>query len=241
MVYYLCLYSKVSAIEIKIGGEYMQGIKRVPLNAIIIMAMIIMSIVSFSHFFGLKIAGVSVIIGVVFFFITKAYEKQLYRDSGFDIKAIGANLKDKKIWIWIVLPLIMDAVCFLIAKLFLPEYIAHVLERTESILSFDKIILLVFQLAVLAIGEEIAWRAFFQKQLSKTLSIIPVLVISSVLFAFGHLSAGNVNIVIYDVFFIFINSILYGIIFYKSKNAWISAISHFIANLFSIIIVLMYL
>ncbi|HBC29880.1 MAG TPA: CPBP family intramembrane metalloprotease, partial [Clostridiales bacterium] len=43
-------------------------------------------------------------------------------------------------------------------------------------------------------------------------------------------------IVTYDIFFVFINSILYGIIFYKSKNAWISAISHFAANLFSVIV-----
>lgn len=43
-------------------------------------------------------------------------------------------------------------------------------------------------------------------------------------------------IVAYDISFVFINSILYGIIFYKTNNAWISAISHFIANLFSVIV-----
>ncbi len=82
---------------------------------------------------------------------------------------------------------------------------------------------------------------FFQNQLSKALPIIPALLITSALFALGHLAEGNTIIVIYDIFFIFINSILYGIIFHKSNNAWISAIAHFIANVFSIIILLFFL
>jgi uncharacterized protein len=212
-------------------GQVMKDIKRLPF-----IAMIIMAVISFSNLSGVKIAGVSVIIGIVFFFVNKAYEKLTFENSGLDMKAIRTNFKDRKIWLWVVLPLIMDAVSISIAKIFLPEYIEHVLGRTEIFISFDKVVLMIFQLAVLALGEEIAWRAFFQKQLNKAFSIIPVLLISSVLFAIGHFNPGNVTIVIYDIFFIFINSILYGIIFYKSKNAWISAISHFGANLFSVIV-----
>ncbi len=198
----------------------------------------IMAVISFSNLFGLKVSGASVVIGVIFFFVNKFYEKQPFQDSGLDMKSIGNDLKDKGIWFWVILPLIMDAVSIIIAKIFLPEYIEHVLARTEIFISFDKVILMVFQLAILALGEEIAWRAFFQKQLNKAFSIIPVLLISSILFAIGHFSQGNSVIVVYDILFVFINSILYGIIFYKSNNAWVSAISHFIANLFSIIVLL---
>lgn len=212
-------------------GEEMKSIKRMPL-----IAMIIMVIISFSNLLGFNIAGISVLIGVTFFFINKALEKQSFEDSGLNIRAVGANLKDKKIWIWIMLPLIMDAVSIGISKLFLPEYIEHVLARTEAFVTFDNALLLIFQLIVLALGEEIAWRAFFQNQLNKTLPITPVLLITSVLFALGHLAESSAIIVIYDIFFIFINSILYGIVFHKSKNAWISAISHFTANLFSVIV-----
>lgn len=212
----------------------MHDIKRIPLIAIAIMV-----VVSFSNLFGLNIAGISVLIGVIFFFINKASEKQPFQGSGLDIKEIGTNFKDRKIWIWVALPLIMDVVSIAISKLFLPEYIEHVLARTEIFLSFDKVILLVFQLVILALGEEIAWRAFFQKQLTKALPLVPVLLISSVLFAFGHLAKGNNIIVIYDIFFVFINSILYGIIFYKTDNAWISAISHFSANLLSIVVLVL--
>lgn len=198
--------------------------------------MIIMGILSFSNLIGLKIAGMSVIIGVIFFFINKITEKQSDKESGLDISSIKTHFKDKSIWLWVALPLIMDAVSITISKLFLPEYIEHVLARTEIFVSFDKAVIMVVQLIILALGEEIAWRAFFQKQLNKALPIMHTLLISSILFAIGHFTKGNTIIVIYDVFFVFINSILYGIIFYKSNNAWVSTISHFIANLFSVIV-----
>lgn len=67
-------------------------------------AMAAITIVSFANFFNLTIgenlgfAGVGVIIGVAFFFITKTVEKQPYEGSGFNIRAIPENLKDKKNW-----------------------------------------------------------------------------------------------------------------------------------------------
>ena len=212
----------------------MQNIKKISLIAIILI--ILMTIVSFSNILGLKIAGLAVVVGVVFFFIHKSSEKQPFEGCGLDIGAIRKNFKDKSIWFWMALPIIMDAVAIGISKLLLPEYIDHVLARTEAFVSFDKVLILIIQLAFLALGEEIAWRAFFQKQLNKALPIIPTLLISSSLFAIGHFSQGNAVIVLYDVLFVFINSVLYGIIFHKTNNAWMSAISHFAANLFSIIV-----
>lgn len=209
----------------------MQNIRKVSLIAIILMA-----ILSFSNLLGLKIAGLAVVVGVVFFFVHKVSEKQPFEGSGLDIGAIRINFKNRSILFWMTLPIIMDAVAIAISKLILPEYIEHVLARTETFVSFDKVLILIIQLAFLALGEEIAWRAFFQKQLNKALPIIPTLLISSSLFAIGHFSQGNAVIVLYDVLFVFINSVLYGIIFHKTNNAWMSAISHFAANLFSIIV-----
>lgn len=209
----------------------MQNLRKVSLIAIILMASL-----SFSNLLGLKIAGLAVVVGVVFFFVDKVSEKQPFEGGGLDIGAIRKNFKDKSIWFWMALPIIMDAVAIGISKLLLPEYIDHVLARTEAFVSFDKVLILIIQLAFLALGEEIAWRAFFQKQLNKALPIIPTLLISSSLFAIGHFSQGNAVIVLYDVLFVFINSVLYGIIFHKTNNAWMSAISHFAANLFSIIV-----
>jgi len=54
----------------------MQNIKIIPS-----ITMIIMTILSFSNLLGLKIAGMAVIFGVLFFFINKSCEKQRFRDS----------------------------------------------------------------------------------------------------------------------------------------------------------------
>lgn len=198
-----------------------------------------MTVISVTQLFGMGIAGVSVCLGLAFFFIDKAIRKTPFSKSGLNIRAIGSTLKERKIWLWILLPTVLDALSIALSKLVLPEYIGHVLSRTEMFVSFDNVLFIIFQLALLALGEEIAWRAFFQQQINQYISFMPSLIICSVLFAIGHIASGNPIIVFYDIFFVFLNSIVYGIVFYKSKNAWISAISHFTANLFGIIILVL--
>lgn len=204
------------------------------------LVLIAMVIISFTNLFGLPAAGISNILGVIFFFVAKAAEKRPFAGSGLDITALGQNLKERSIWFWLVMPIVMDGVSIMLARLFLPEYIDHVVARAGIFVSYDApILLLLLQLIFLALGEEIAWRAFFQKELCKVLPLTPVLLISSVLFGIGHLVSGNLAVVVFDVFFVFVNSILYGIIFHKTQNAWASGLSHFAANLFSIIVLVL--
>ena len=129
----------------------------------------------------------------------------------------------------------MNALSIGIALIFLPDYLEHVVSRTEAFLSWNLLFLLIFQLAFFALGEEIAWRAFFQKQLGKMMPIIPALLLTSLLFSFGHIVFASPLVVVYDIFFVFINSVLYGIVFYRTDNAWVSAIAHFLANFSSVV------
>ncbi len=204
-----------------------------------ILALLAMAGISMTQFLGIGIAGVSVFIGISFFFMDRAIHKTPFSERGLHDKAIGSNLTKKKIWIWILLPTLFDALSIAGAILVLPGFIDHVLRRTDIVISFENVFLILVQVIVLAVGEEIAWRAFFQKQLTQWLPIIPSLLITSVLFAIGHIASGDPIIVVYDIFFIFVNSMVYGIIFNISNNAWLSAISHCIANIFSIIVLLL--
>lgn len=208
-----------------------ENLKKLPL-----IVMIVMVILSFTNVFGLNISSATIFVGVAFFFINKAIEKQPMKDSGLNIRAIGTNLKDRKIWIWLVLPIIMDAICVSISYLFLPEYIEFETARAGSFVAIELSIISALQFFVFALGEEIAWRAFFQNQLCKVWSILPVLLSSSLLFALGHFKNGNPVVVAYGLFFIFINSVLYGVIFHKTKNAWVSGIAHFAANMFEVML-----
>lgn len=51
------------------------------------------------------------------------------------------------------------------------------------------------------------------------------------MFAFGHAASGDFALVAYDLVFIIINSVIYGFIYHKTGNLWLSTAAHFIANL----------
>ncbi len=209
------------------------------INPLVFIALSVMTVLSFTNLLGIPASGVSVLVGIVFFFIIKAMRKCSFEESGFDIKSVGRCFTAKpSVLVWMLLPIAANALCVTIALLALPQFLTHVLSRAGEIVSFSNILVMVPQLLILAVGEEIAWRAFFQNELQKRLPLIPSLVITSILFSIGHIASGDTVIVVYDIVFVFINSILYGVVFYKTNNAWLSAISHFAANLFSVIVLL---
>ena len=85
-------------------------------------------------------------------------EKKPMKGSGLDFKSIGEDLKNKRIWIWLVLPIIMDAVC-VILSMCLPEYIN---EMGEQIIILKSKFIILFCFALGKIAESAA------KQISKS-------------------------------------------------------------------------
>lgn len=201
-----------------------------------LIALFTMAALSFSGLVGLPIAGATVLVGVAFFFVDKG--RKPFSECGFDISSIGKAFSDKTIWLWMALPLVMDLVSVALAKLVLPDFTDHVLSRVAVMVSFDQAALMLLQLALFAIGEEIAWRAFFQNQMQRAMPVVPAVLFTSVLFGMGHIADGSIAVILYDVFFVAVNGCLYGILFHKTKNAWVSAIAHFAANLFSVVVLL---
>lgn len=183
----------------------------------------------------LQLASFTLIIGIVAFFVTRKTNDG--KNEGLNHKTILNLLKNKNIIILIFMPMIMNVICLFIAKIFVPEFIEHLTVRTDF-LAFNMIPVLIVELIIAALGEEIAWRAFFQKQLSKILPFVPSLIVSSALFSICHFNQGNSIVVIYDLLFVFINAIFYGIIFKKTDNAFISTIAHFLANLFGTVAIM---
>ncbi len=212
------------------------------LKRITVISIILMVILSLTSLFKINIGGetinlapITLIVGIVSFFVTRKTNENI--NEGLNIKTIFRSLKDKKVILLVLMPVIMNAICFLIATIFVPEFIAHLKSRT-GFLALSRIPILIIELMISALGEEIAWRAFFQKQVSKVLPFIPSLIISSALFSLCHYTKGNLIVVLYDLLFIFINAVFYGIVFKKTDNAYISTIAHFIANLFGTVTIM---
>ena len=176
-----------------------------------------------------SLSGISVLVGLAAYFITAKTNET--RHAGLDIKRFPGQLKDIKLIVLILMPTVMNLITTLIEKAFLPEYAEFLRARVEQMLDPSQIGNTVISLVVLALGEEIAWRAFFQKQTTKLMGFVPSLLVSSALFALGHFTAGKPAIVAYDLAGVFINALFYGIVFKKTDNAWCSWLSHFLANI----------
>ncbi len=187
-----------------------------------------------------KIAGYSVFVGIAFFFITEAVSKTPHAESGLRFHTIAADMKKPGVIAWLLLPGVSAIATSVVGNLiFNGEFVSHVMGRAGSILSFDKAILLIGQVIIAAFGEEIAYRGFF---LGKGMKIFPFwlcAVVSSVVFAAGHIAAGNIGIVLYDVACVFIDSLIFSVIYHKSGNCVISTFSHILGNAVSIVAALL--
>lgn len=178
-----------------------------------------------------QIAGYAIFVGIAFFFIVEAVAKMRGDESGLRFRTVLADMRKPGVLFWMLLPMVSAVATLVVGNLiFSGEFVSHVLGRTGSLLSFDKIPLLIIQVIIAAWGEEIAFRGFF---VGKAMRIFPFwicAVVSSVVFAAGHIAAGNVSLVVYDVATIFIDSIIFAIIYRKSGNCLISTFSHILGN-----------
>ena len=178
-----------------------------------------------------KIAGYSVFVGIAFFFITEAAAKTRDSQSGLRFNTIVADLKKPGVIIWLLLPGVSGIVTLVAGNLiFSGAFVDHVMGRTASVLSFDKAALLTVQVIIAAFGEEIAYRGFL---LGKGMKLFPFwlcALVSSVVFAAGHIAEGNIGLVAYDVTTIFIDSLIFSVIYHKSGNCVISTFSHILGN-----------
>lgn len=188
-----------------------------------------------------QIAGYSGFVGIAFFFITEAVAKTQNSESGLRFNTIAADFKKQGVSLWMLLPS-MSGIVTLVAGnlLFHGEFVTHVLGRTSAILSFDKTALLIGQVIIAAFGEEIAYRGFFFGKTSKIFPTWVCAVVSSAAFAAGHIAAGNIGIVIYDVAAVFIDSLVFTVIYHKTGNCVISTFSHILGNAISLIAVFVF-
>ena len=188
-----------------------------------------------------NIAGYSVFVGIAFFFIIEAVAKTPNAESGLRFDTIVEDIKKPGVIVWMLLPSVSGIVTLVVGNLmFSGEFVVHVMGRTSSILSFDKTALLAGQVIIAAFGEEIAYRGFF---LGKGMKIFPFwlcAVISSLVFAAGHIAIGDMGIVVYDIAAVFIDSLIFSVIYHKSGNCVISTFSHILGNAISIATVFLF-
>lgn len=105
-------------------------------------------------------------------------------------------------------------------------------------LSLSKIPLLAGQLIMGALIEEIAFRGFFVGKGMKLFPFWLCALVSSAVFAAGHYYPGDAAVVAFDLLFVFIDGVIFSVIYRKTGNCAASAIAHLLANTVGLILLL---
>ena len=195
------------------------------------------------------------IAGLACFFIIEGIEKTPDSESGLSFKRFFSDLKKPGVLLLILFLLVLSPVEMLLSKaVFGSAYIDHVLGMLLSKAVFgsayidhvlgrvnvpgpDQLPLLLFSQIVSVLGEEIEFRAFFVGKGMKRFSFWPVAIAGAVIFAAAHYAAGPAGIVAWDLAGIFIDAILFAILYRRTGNCLISFIPHFLNNMIGFFLV----
>ena len=182
-------------------------------------------------------AAVIPIAGLAGFFIIEGIEKTPDAESGLSFKRFFSDLKKPGVLLRILFLLVLSPVEMLLSKaVFGSAYIDHVLGRV-NVPGLDQLPLLLFNQIVSVLGEEIEFRAFFVGKGMKRFSFWPVAIAGAVIFAAAHYAAGPAGIVAWDLAGIFIDAILFAILYRRTGNCLISFIPHFLNNMIGFFLV----
>ncbi|EOO12393.1 MULTISPECIES: CPBP family intramembrane glutamic endopeptidase [Bacillus] len=188
-----------------------------------------------STFFIPQIKGLVFILPIVYFLIERMARKRTRESIGFNRKNILSDLKHS--WPLVILVgVILQVIYFLLYKNIFPEVLDHVLERADFIEAINGNLL--FTLLILALGEEITFRGLVQGRLNWLIKPVYSILLSSIIFTLMHISIGNFIVVLIDLITVFIDSMIFGVIFYKTKNIYISWIAHASANIVAVLLMM---
>jgi len=206
---------------------------------ILIETITIIGLITILSFLFKQIAGLFNIIAIVYILIERRKTGRTWSDIGFKFKSIMTDVKNNLLWI-ITVGVIAQFVTITIAKYFVPGFIEHVQARVPF-MNISQIVPLLIMILFGTFAEEIVYRGFFQERISWFIKPSYAIVLVSIVFGMMHYSSGYMPIVVYDIGTIFIDSIIFGIIFNRTKNIFASWIGHILADLVGIVLLLFYI
>ena len=182
-------------------------------------------------------AAVIHIAGLACFFIIEGIEKTPDSESGLSFKRFFSDLKKPGVIPLILFILVLTPAEMLLSKaVFGRALIDHVLGRV-NVPGLDQLPLLLFNQIISVLGEEIEFRAFFVGKGMKHFSFWPMAIAGAVLFAAAHFTTDAAGIVAWDLGGIFIDGILFAILYRRTGNCLISFIPHFLNNMIGFFLV----
>lgn len=192
--------------------------------------MAVMAVLCLTPLLGLWWAGIAVPLGIALFLVDRAMGHRLVMGSGEHLRAYGALLRRPRLWLWIAPPALVYVAALVAANGLIPDYVDAAWDSIGSLRSPALVAKVLFELSLLALGEEIAWRGFFQQQLRRLMSPLPAITLSALLPALGRISAAPAGVVVYDMAVTALCALLFGLIFERTRNIWVSTTARFLTS-----------
>jgi membrane protease YdiL (CAAX protease family) len=174
---------------------------------------------------------------ILYMVIESWLRHRTWAENGFSLRTIPSGLR--KTFIWFLLVAFFTQALFIFGGyFFLPDLFTHLVERVPMDISSLNASLFI-SIAIATFLEELLFRALFQNRLSAFVSPAKAIFLVSLVFGIAHFSPGTALIVFVDVISVFVDSLIYGIIYERSRNVFVSWIPHYIADIFSIIVLIL--
>lgn len=197
--------------------------KRENIELYIIIGLMIVSVL-----FIPVLKGIMAIAPIVYFLVERKVRKRTKEEIGF--RTANFSEKMKQSWMLILfVGTVMQLFYLFSYQNFFPQVLEHVLGRVPLDFS-DLNPILFLSIVLLAFGEEIVFRGLIQARLSKLMPVWVAILVTSLLFAVMHIATGETTVVMVDLMSVFIDSVLFGIIFAKTRSIYIATLAHILAN-----------
>jgi len=174
---------------------------------------------------------------IVYMIIESWLRHRSWAENGFNIRSILSGLRQTFVW-FLLVAFGTQALFIFGGYFFLPDLFVHLIGRVPMDISSLNVSLFI-SIAIATFLEELIFRALFQNRLSAYVSPAVAIGLVSLVFAFEHYSPGPALIVFVDLLSVFVDSLIYGIIFQRSRNVFVSWIPHYLADIFSIVVLIL--
>lgn len=215
-----------------------------PTKRILLETLIVMAVTVSSAFVPGALKYVAELPALIYLLVERQIRGRSLQELGFKLKKIPHDLTSNWRLIGLV-AVVFQVIPLLIGKYWFPDYIAHIRFRmptTVGAMSIHKVVIVIVAAilmdAVISLFEELIYRGFFLERLSWFLNPLAAIVLSTLFFAAMHFAQGSIAVVLFDLATVLADGIVYGIIYYRTKNIYASFIAHFLANLIGVILLL---
>jgi uncharacterized protein len=180
-----------------------------------------------------QIKGPLQFLPVIYLLVERPLRHRTWREIGLDPWGFGLGLR--LTWPLVLLVAVgTQVLTALLARAFWPELFAHILERLPLVSPLTNpvgvFVAIGLTLLLGTLLEELIYRGLFQERLSWLIGAVPAVVVVALIFGLMHIVPGNPAIVAVDVLGVMVDGVIYGAIFARGRNLYVSWLAHFAAD-----------